>query len=51
MNRVRVILNPADFIIAPKTRCLIEGFVFAKNQAVANRLRLVLKGQCKKCLR
>lgn len=35
-NRVRVILNPADYIIPPKTRCLVEGFVLAKNQAAAN---------------
>jgi hypothetical protein len=35
-NRVRVILNPADFIIPSKLRCHVEGFVLAKNQAAAN---------------
>jgi hypothetical protein len=35
-NRVRVVLNPADFIIPPKSRCIVEGFVLAKNQGSAN---------------
>lgn len=35
-NRVRVILNPADFIIPPKSKSIIEGFVLAKNQGAAN---------------
>jgi hypothetical protein len=32
-NKVRVVLNPADFVIPPKSRFKVEGFVIAKNQA------------------
>ena len=31
-NRVRVVLNPADFVIPSKVRYAVQGFVIAKNQ-------------------